>query len=93
MLLRHTDMGQITRYNYINFSLLIPKKLFSTILISTVTSYCPSNKDLIKIRLINLIERLGLAEHFTEEITTMLGQIFRYSGLVVGDNVDYVFNF
>ena len=35
-------------------------------------------RDLIKISLIDWIERLGLAEHFKEEIEILLAQLFRY---------------
>ncbi|PON84631.1 S-linalool synthase [Trema orientale] len=42
-----------------------------------VPSFCALDEDLVKISVIDWIERLGLAEHFTEEIKTMLGQVFR----------------
>ncbi|KAL6287530.1 hypothetical protein ACE6H2_011920 [Prunus campanulata] len=38
----------------------------------------PFDEDLVKILLINQIERLGLAEHFVEEITSLLGQVYRF---------------
>ncbi|PQQ05100.1 S-linalool synthase-like [Prunus yedoensis var. nudiflora] len=37
----------------------------------------PFDEDLVKILLINQIETLGLAEHFVEEITSLLGQVYR----------------
>ncbi|XP_016649568.1 PREDICTED: S-linalool synthase-like [Prunus mume] len=42
-----------------------------------VPTVYPFDEDLVKIHLINQIERLGLAEHFMEEITSLLGQVYR----------------
>ncbi|XP_021832337.1 (E,E)-geranyllinalool synthase-like [Prunus avium] len=42
-----------------------------------VPAVYPLDEDLVKILLINQIETLGLAEHFTEEITSLLGQVYR----------------
>ncbi|PON80600.1 S-linalool synthase [Parasponia andersonii] len=42
-----------------------------------VPSFCALDEDLVKISVIDWIDRLGLAEHFTEEIKTILGQVFR----------------
>ncbi|KAL6287532.1 hypothetical protein ACE6H2_011922 [Prunus campanulata] len=43
-----------------------------------VPAVYPLDEDLVKILLINQIETLGLAEHFTEEITSLLGQVYRF---------------
>ncbi|PQM39115.1 S-linalool synthase [Prunus yedoensis var. nudiflora] len=42
-----------------------------------VPAVYPLDEDLVKILLINQIETLGLAEHFTEEITSLLAQVYR----------------
>ncbi|KAI5340525.1 hypothetical protein L3X38_019799 [Prunus dulcis] len=42
-----------------------------------VPAVYPLDEDLVKILLINQIETLGLAEHFMEEITSLLAQVYR----------------
>ncbi|CAL8140048.1 unnamed protein product [Prunus armeniaca] len=42
-----------------------------------VPAVYPLDEDLVKILLINQIETLGLAEHFKEEITSLLAQVYR----------------
>ncbi|KAF4356216.1 hypothetical protein G4B88_002828 [Cannabis sativa] len=45
-----------------------------SVMISKVPTTYPNDKDLIKLCIINLIERLGLAEYFTVEIEEVLQQ-------------------
>ncbi|TQD81442.1 hypothetical protein C1H46_033027 [Malus baccata] len=43
----------------------------------SVPAIYPMDEDLLRVCLVNRIERLGLAEHFLAEITSMLGQVYR----------------
>ncbi|KAM1187874.1 hypothetical protein ACFX2J_023747 [Malus domestica] len=43
----------------------------------SVPAIYPMDEDLLRVCLVNRIERLGLAEHFMAEITSMLGQVYR----------------
>jgi len=47
--------------------------------IATVPQTYPMDEDLIKLCMINQLQRLGLAEHFAKEIDDSLGKIYRYS--------------
>ncbi|KAM6550258.1 hypothetical protein CsatB_000066 [Cannabis sativa] len=46
-------------------------------MIYVVPTTYPNDKDLIKLCIINLIERLGLAEYFTVEIEEVLQQVYK----------------
>ncbi|KAM0955578.1 hypothetical protein ACFX2A_024442 [Malus domestica] len=43
----------------------------------SVPAIYPMDEDILRVCLVNRIERLGLAEHFMAEITSMLGQLYR----------------
>ncbi|KAM1411358.1 hypothetical protein COP1_024060 [Malus domestica] len=43
----------------------------------SVPAIYPMDQNLLRVCLVNRTERLGLAEHFMAEITTMLGQVYR----------------
>ncbi|KAM0958648.1 hypothetical protein ACFX2C_023912 [Malus domestica] len=43
----------------------------------SVPAIYPMDENLLRVCLVNRTERLGLAEHFMAEITTMLGQVYR----------------
>ncbi|XP_030479010.2 (E,E)-geranyllinalool synthase isoform X2 [Cannabis sativa] len=45
--------------------------------VTTIPTTYPNDKDLIKLCIINLIERLGLAESFTVEIEEVLQQVYK----------------
>ncbi|KAB2610496.1 S-linalool synthase-like [Pyrus ussuriensis x Pyrus communis] len=43
----------------------------------SVPAIYPMDEDILRVCLVNRIERLGLAEHFMAEISSMLGQLYR----------------
>ena len=38
----------------------------------------PMDEELLKLCMVNQLQRLGLAEHFGQEIEGLLGQVYRY---------------
>lgn len=47
----------------------------------------PIDEDLMKLCIVNQLQRLGLAEHFLQEIKDVLAQVYRYYGDVIKKSI------
>ena len=51
---------------------------FKKLTLDAVPPTYPMDEDLIKLCLVNQLQKLGLADHFTREIEDNLDQLYRY---------------
>ncbi|KAL6287533.1 hypothetical protein ACE6H2_011923 [Prunus campanulata] len=86
LMLKHLEDGLIQSPSAIAYAFMKTGNKEFLVKLNSIVQTCgygvpavyPLDEDLVKILLINQIETLGLAEHFTEEITSFLAQVYRF---------------